>query len=119
MTRADWVLAGIVTLLLPWLYLSLWTAEGQGQWVRIWSSQQQATMVPLHEDRVLHIEGALGESTIVIKDGQVRFSDSPCNSKNCVRTGWLQNSGEVAACLPNEISIQLVGNIAGYDAINF
>jgi hypothetical protein len=119
MTRADWWLLMVTLLLLCWLYLTFWIIPKQGLWIRIWSSQQETMTLPLQENRKIKIKGALGDSTLIIQDGQVRFSESPCSNKSCIQGGWLKNSGEVGACLPNQVSVQIMGGISGYDAINF
>lgn len=42
------------------------------------------------------------------KDGSVRFEESNCPDKICVKTGKLSKVGETAACLPNEIFLKIV-----------
>jgi len=75
--------------------------------------------MPMYPDRRLQLEGPLGNSTVELRDGQARFLDSPCTGKVCIHSGWLNSTGEFAACLPNRISIQLLGMHPRFDAINF
>lgn len=72
----------------------------------------------LFENRVLNIVGPLGMSQIEIKDGQARFLSSPCKNQICVLAGWLKQSGQISVCLPNAVSLQVLGD-EQYDAINF
>lgn len=73
----------------------------------------------LDQNRELHIKGALAESLISIQNGQVRFKQSPCRNQYCVHQGWLTRAGQVAICLPNQISLQLMGAKSTYDSLNY
>ncbi len=41
-------------------------------------------------------------------DGRIRFEDSDCPDKVCIKTGWLSKVGQTAACLPNEVFLKIV-----------
>jgi hypothetical protein len=36
-----------------------------------------------------------------------------------VLTGWLREDGQMAACLPNGVTVQIVGRDNRFDAVNF
>ncbi len=58
----------------------------------------------LRKDTQFEVEGALGISTIQIKDGKARFVDSPCPDKLCVNFfGWIESEVELSFCLPNQV----------------
>jgi len=119
MTRADYfVLAGAL-LLLPYLYASYWHRGGAGEEVRIVDADGKEILASLHEDREIRLPGPLGTSVIEIRDGQARFASSPCHGQFCVHAGWLHLGGEFTACLPNHISLAVVGPELRYDTINF
>ena len=44
----------------------------------------------------------------VYSDGSIRFEESDCPDKICIRSGKLRTVGESAACLPNEIILKIV-----------
>lgn len=58
-------------------------------------------------DRTIETKGLIGNSIIEIKDGSVRFADSPCDNKVCVNHGVLMGSFDFAACLPNGVMIMI------------
>ena len=118
MTRADWLLVAITLCTLPVLYQYFWTQQDTATGLRI-QTAAAATITPLTPDRNVQVAGPIGESTIEIRSGQARFLKSPCARKVCVHSGWLREAGQLAACLPNRISIQLLGNQPRFDAINF
>ncbi len=118
-TPADRVVVIIALLLLPYLYITFWGNSSHGEQVTIRVANEEAQSYPLHYNRRITVEGALGSSTIVIHDGQVSFTDSPCNKRLCLLAGRLNSDGESAACLPNGITIQVEGRNARFDAVNF
>lgn len=84
-------------------------------------TESQTLVYPIDEDRELEVEGPLGHSHIAIRDGRVRFVDSPCQEKICVTTGWIERSNDWAACLPNRIFVTVMGEeeTDGPDATTF
>lgn len=119
MTRADAAVLLSALLLLFYLYGLYWGERTAGEAVRIRSGDGAETVVSLAADRQLEIDGPLGTSIIEIRDGRVRFAASPCRNQLCVHSGWLGEGGEVAACLPNRISVAVIGRELRYDSINF
>ena len=55
-----------------------------------------------------------------VRDGKIAFDASDCPDKTCVRSGYINRPGQIAACLPNRVSVAVVGGPAdtgGVDAI--
>lgn len=119
LTGADIVLLLVMTVLIGWTYQALWSADSAAQEVEIWSRGERVETVLLSEDKTLAITGTLGVSHIEIHNAQVRFLDSPCSNKLCVLSGWHQHTGDTTACLPNQVSVRILGRDRDYDAINF
>lgn len=63
----------------------------------------------LDHDAIYEISGKLGISKIEVRDGKVKFEDSPCPTKSCTFVDWIQDSGEWSACLPNKIFVRIEG----------
>ena len=119
LTPADWIVLLLVIALLPGLYIRNWGDQGPATAVRISASGQPDITLPLTSERRISVHGPLGNSIIEIHDGRVRFVSSPCRGKQCVHSGWLSHSGEVAACLPNGIMVSVIGRNRRFDSINF
>ncbi len=117
LTGADIGLMLLIAAGLPWLYWHYWRTE-PGQWLQIQVQRQAPQRTPLSQQEI-RIRGPLGETLIEVDTGRARFVASPCHNKVCIQRGWIQQAGEVAACLPNQISLQILGADAPYDAINF
>jgi hypothetical protein len=119
MTRADRILIIVVVCALPFLYTRIWSSSGAAGYLQIQTGTDRPLTEELYPDRTLHITGPLGDSVIEISHGRARFLSSPCRGQVCVQTGWLQATGDITACLPNRISLVLLGRHPRFDSINF
>lgn len=119
MTAADRVLMVLLLAALPWLYVATWSSPGRATALEIRVADAEPVTENLHKDRTIEVNGFLGTSRVEIRDRQARFTASPCPNKLCIHTGWLEAAGELAACLPNRVSIRLLGRIRQFDSINF
>lgn len=75
--------------------------------------------VTLSRDQLIEVPGPLGISIIDIKQRRARIASDPGPRQYCVRQGWLQQAGEIALCLPNQVSIELTGSRKRYDSLNY
>lgn len=119
LTKADYALFVLVIILIPWLYATLWGNSSMGTLVQINIANGDSFTLPLDQNKRIEVEGAIGTSIIEVKDRQVRFIESPCQNKQCVITGWLASDGELAACMPNGVSVQIKGRDTRFDSLNF
>ena len=71
-------------------------------------SYNKSLRFDLNIDKDIIIEGLLGESKILIKDNHIKFLESPCRDKLCVKAGILKNSPLI--CMPNGIIIRFENN---------
>lgn len=99
------------------LYFFIW-GSGQAYRAEIRVGGQDPLSISLREDQIIKVNGAIGESVIEVKDGAVRFVSSPCDAKICIKSGWLKHAHELAACLPNGVTVHVQGEEV-FDAINF
>ena len=114
----DWLIVITGLALVVVLFATLWQG-GQAAKLRIRQGDHVYATLSLAQQRTLEIRGPLGISRIVIDNGRVRFERSPCTNQYCVHQGWLRHAGEVAICLPNQISLELLGGKKAYDSLNY
>lgn len=74
---------------------------------------------PLSRDQIIEVPGPLGFSRIAIHNRQARVAANPGPRQYCVHQGWLKQAGEIAVCLPNQVSLELSGGIKRYDSLNY
>jgi hypothetical protein len=101
-----------------YLFQTLWTNEHATK-VQIRLGDKIYATYSLNQQREIHVHGKLGDAVISISQGKARFAKSPCTSQYCVHQGWLTRAGQVAICLPNHISLELVGEAKPYDSLNY
>jgi hypothetical protein len=114
----DWLVIFAGTIAVIVMFQQFWSFSPASQ-LRIRQGKQVLGVYDLNQKRELHIKGPLGESIIVINHGQARFKQSPCPNQYCVHQSWLSHAGQVAICLPNQVSLQLLGAKNTYDSLNY
>ena len=101
-----------------WISVTVWSG-GIADTALIRSGGKVFKEVPLSRDQQIEVPGPLGVSIITIEKRRARISSDPSPRQYCVRQGWLQQAGEIAICLPNEVSVELTGGEKKYDSLNY
>ena len=65
------------------------------------------------------IDGPIGKTEIIIDSGKVRVSKSPCTKKYCIHQGWINQLHQTIVCVPNKMSISIIGNQSEHDSLNY
>jgi hypothetical protein len=99
-------------------YGAFWAPRGVGHSAAITVGQRIVEQVGLDTDRELTVRGIIGDSLLTVHGGRIRFTESPCPGRYCIHAGWLSRTGQVAACLPNGIVVEILGDEREFDAIN-
>lgn len=119
MTLADKAVVFIAVLAAGLSFYFAWQPSAPGTLLEIYQDNTLYERHSLNEPATLNVPGKLGDSVIEIDHGRARFQSSPCTSKFCVHAGWMQQAGDVIACLPNGVHIQIHGGQGRFDAIAF
>ena len=114
----DWLIIILSLVGIFYLFQSLWTNEHATK-VQISVGNKIYATYSLNQQRDIHIHGKLGDAIISIAQGKARFAKSPCTTQYCVHQGWLSRAGQAAICLPNQISLELLGEHKPYDSLNY
>ena len=114
----DWltILAGM--MLVIYLFLTLW-GGGKSTGLIIRSGGKIVEKTDLTHNRNFEISGPLGTTLITVENHRVRVSSDPSPRQYCVKQGWLSRAGEAALCLPNQVSIELLGAARSYDSLSY
>lgn len=114
----DWVTVIFSSLIIITLFQTLWS-HAHASKVQIRIGDKIHAAYDLNQQRDIIVHGPIGDAVIHISQGKVRFAKSPCHNQYCVHQGWLTHSGQVAICLPNQISLELIGAQKPYDSLNY
>ncbi len=114
----DWMVLVLGMLFTAWLAAALWHG-GAADKAIIRSGGKIFREVSLSRDQVILVSGPLGTSTIAIRNRQARIAADPSPRQYCVHQGWLKQAGEIAVCLPNQVSLELAGSVKRYDSLSY
>lgn len=114
----DWLVLFLGCITVIYLFQTLWS-QTQATKVQIRIGDHVHATYDLNLSRNIHVDGELGEAIIHIADGKARFAKSPCHNQYCVHQGWLNRSGQAAVCLPNQITLELIGEHKPFDSLNY
>lgn len=114
----DWASIVLGMIAVAWLLASFWAA-GAGDRVAIRSGGKLVAEAPLDRAQRIAVNGPLGVSVIEIEPRRARVQSDPSPRQLCVRQGWLTQAGDVAICLPNQVSVELLGASKRYDSLNY
>ena len=132
-SKLRWISA-ITTLFRPldWLILwlalfitlgsfCLWTVPQQRLRVQIYQEGELYREVDLAATKMIAVKGPLGITEVQVQQGKVRIAKDPSPRQYCVQKGWLDKAGQIAICLPNHISIFIVGRdqALSYDSLHY
>jgi len=114
----DWLTLVLGAACVALLTFKLWSGELADKAI-IRSGGKIFQTVPLSRNQNIEVPGPLGTSIIAILNRKARIASDPSPRQYCVRQGWLQQAGEIALCLPNQVSVELVGSRKRYDSLNY
>lgn len=100
------------------LFKALWHNEHAAK-LQIRLGDKIYATYSLDQNRNIDIQGPIGITRIVIANGKARFASSPCPNQYCVHQGWLSHKGQAAICLPNQVSLELLGGEKPFDSLNY
>lgn len=72
-------------------------------------------------DDVFELDGVKGKVCIELtKDRTVRFTETSCHHKTCLKMGTISQAGQNLICIPNQITVSIAGrDVSGVDSISF
>ncbi len=96
------------------LYIGIQAVSRKGNTAEVLLNNSVVMTLDLSEDKTVSPEG-FPNVVFEVKDGAVRFRSSDCPDKICVNTGFIDQEGQTAVCLPNRLVLRIVSD-SGVDA---
>ena len=101
----DFIIMALV-LVLAGIIFAFFAPRGSGEYAVITKDGKQIYKVNLNSAlRTYEIDNVV----IEIGNGHAAFVSSDCPDKVCIHSGKLSVAGQVAACVPNKISLTIEG----------
>jgi len=117
-TKGDKILVGVLLSVTLVMISQMNFSSQKGDWAVIEVDQEVVKRVPLAKNQIVPVEGRLGVTRVEIIDGRAHIHSSPCQNKVCIKSGFIQSTNRVTACLPNRVVLKVQSNaIRGVDAI--
>ena len=114
----DWFIIILFCALIIVSTKFLWNLP-QGEYLEIYKNNKILATYSLNQKITKIINGAKGDTKIIIDNGRVRFVSAPCTKKYCIHQGWINKANQTIICIPNKISISILGDKRNYDSINY
>ncbi|MEO6976616.1 MAG: NusG domain II-containing protein [Gallionella sp.] len=115
----DWLTLLLGGIFVALLTLKLWSGDLADKAI-IRSGGKIFREVALSRNQQIEVPGPLGVTIVSIQNRKARIASDPSPRQYCVRQGWLKQSGEIALCLPNQVSVELAGSSRRkYDTLNY
>ena len=109
---------GCLLLLSLASYPLLRTMMSVGSQVQIETDGKIFHVASLDAEQTIAVPGPLGTTLVVIHNGAVHVSASPCHNKICVDTGAISYTGQLIVCVPNKVVVRVIGKEEiPYDAV--
>ena len=107
MTRNDLIL---IAVLIIFSLMPLINFDSGKKFALIKIDGEVVHKLDLSEEKILTLEAGGGKNIVEIKNGAVGVIEADCPDKICVRRGAIKNFGEVIACVPHKILIEIASD---------
>ncbi len=97
------------------LLLATRAFSSQGAFVVVQVDGLETGTYSLSEDGVYSLNG--GSNVLEVKDGRARLIEANCPNHLCIRQGWVSRRGQSIVCLPNRLTVTVMGGDGSYDLV--
>ena len=67
----------------------------------------------LDKDGLFRFDGI--DAGFEVKNGKIRLTEASCPDKICEKTGYIGSAGQSIICVPNKITVSVVGSVDSVD----
>ena len=113
--RIDIIVVASLLIISLLILLLVSLAKEEGTYVEVTVDGSMAGKYSLAIDGIYSLNG--GTNTLVIQNGEAYMSDSNCPDHICENTGKIRHVGQTIICLPNRITVTVIGD--SNDAVDF
>lgn len=105
MKKGDFLIIGIVALLIASSFLFVFLPKKEGNAVTVTVAGKTVLIVSLDDDFEQEIITENGKNTLVIKDGYADIISADCYGNDCVHQARISKNGEMIVCLPHKLVV--------------
>ena len=108
-TKGDFIVIGVVFLVIVLLFFLSIQTQTTGETVEIYDSGDLVKTMNLDKNDSYLFKNDNGSNLIVVKNGSVFIETATCRDQLCVDKGAIEISGTQNICLPNQLRIVITG----------
>lgn len=108
MKKKDIILICSVLIAALSLLLLFSLTRTAGEWAIVKVDGKEIARYSLSKDGEYPLNG--GTNILVIEDGSAYLCDASCPDLLCVKQGRISKSGQTITCLPNKLTVTIVGS---------
>jgi len=116
--RGDWIVLALGLIAVMALSVHYWMSPS-GQRLIIKRGGDVFLSASLMHEFSVNVPGPLGMTQVEVVNQRARVRSDPSPRQLCVHQGWISHEGEAAICLPNQVSVEIVGQMRRYDSLNY
>ena len=115
--RYDLILIAVCLFVSLALFIVITLTKKPGEAVVVTVAGEEYATYPLNEEREVVIETENGRNVLTIKDGYADITEATCPDGLCERQRKINKSGETLVCLPNKVTVTVIGGENGVDFV--
>ena len=93
------------------LLLLVFSLSKRGAFVKVSVDGVECGIYSLSEEREISLNG--GTNILKIEGGKAFIVSADCPDRTCVNTGKISKVGQSIICLPNKVTVTVIGNADG------
>lgn len=115
--RIDIIVVSAILIISLSVLLVVTLTKKEGSYVRVEIDGEIVAEYPLNKNGTYPLND--GTNVLVIENGKAYFNYSNCPDHTCERTGKKHHVGETIVCLPNKITVTIIGETTNEGGVDF
>ena len=107
MKKRDFILIGAILAVILIAFAVITLTKQDGAYVVVKVEGEEVATYSLSEDGEYELNG--GTNVLRIEGGKAYLTDANCPDHLCVNQGRIDQTGETITCLPNRLTVTVVG----------
>lgn len=111
--KNDIILTASILIVAVVVFVAVLFVSQKGGYVEVKKDGEIIGKYPLSTNVTVEISGSIGYNLLMIEDGEAYIKSADCPDKLCVKRGKIDKNGETAVCLPNKVTVTVIGGKEG------
>lgn len=113
------LISAVVIVLVCVLLLYIGKAKTENPTAKIYVDSKCIDTIALNDVQKNYQLEPIKNVIVEVTKGKIRFKNSDCKDKLCVKSGWLSKNNDTAACLPKKVVISVSSGSSNFDVMTY